>query len=141
MRGAFAPEHVMPTARVAVAILIAFHAFAFSARADWVNITDALVANLTEENKKPAWPGQSAGVVVDRTTGTLFVVIAGQGLFRSTDHGATFARCDDGKVTGRCETSYSLHPDPNSTRMACFQLDGKCGLTLDGGKTWQPLKH
>lgn len=125
-----------------LAILLTFHVFTVQplARADWVNITDPLVAKLTEDNKKPAWPGQSAGVAVDRTNGTLFVVIAGQGLFRSTDRGATFARCDDGKVTGRCETAYSLHPDPNSSRMACFQLDGKCGLTLDGGKTWQPMK-
>jgi photosystem II stability/assembly factor-like uncharacterized protein len=132
----------MSYARIAAiaVVVVAVLAFQLPARGDWVNITDPLVAQLTADNKKPAWPGQSAGVAVDRTTGALFVIIPGQGLFKSTDRGATFARCDDGKVTGRCETAYSLHPDPNTSRMACFQLDGKCGLTLDGGKTWQPFK-
>jgi len=67
-------------------------------------------------------------------------VVPGQGLFKSTDRGTTFARCDDGKVTGRCETAFALHLDPASSRMACFMLDGKCGMSLDGGQSWQMLK-
>jgi len=66
--------------------------------------------------------------------------VPGDGLFKSTDRGATFARCDGGKVTGRCETAFALNCDPASSRMACFMLDGKCGMSLDGGQTWQAFK-
>lgn len=106
----------------------------------WVNVSDPLVAQLEAEGKKPAWPGKSAGVAVDRTTGHVFLVIAGQGLFKSSDGAKTFERCDEGKVGGRCETGYSINSDPNSAKMACFQLDGKCGMTLDGGKSWSAMK-
>jgi photosystem II stability/assembly factor-like uncharacterized protein len=117
-----------------------FHCSAFAAEPQWVNISDDLVNQLTADGKKPAWPGQTAGIVVDRTNGNVFLVIAGQGLFKSTDHGATFARCDDGKVGGRCETAFSINVDPNSSRLACFMLDGKCGMSPDGGRTWQGFK-
>jgi photosystem II stability/assembly factor-like uncharacterized protein len=122
------------------AFVVLFMFYSWSAAADWVNISDPLVAKLTSDGKKPAWPGQTAGVAVDRTTGDLFVVVAGQGLFKSTDRGTTFARCDEGKVGGRCETAFSINVDPASSRIACFMLDGKCGMSLDGGRTWQAFK-
>lgn len=110
------------------------------AQSEWVNISDALVAKLTADGKTPAWPGQTAGVACDRTTGHVYLVVAGQGLFLSTDRGATFARCDDGTVSGRCETGYTINCDTAGKRLACFMLDGKCGMSLDAGKTWQGLK-
>ena len=121
-------------------VLVSCATTAALAQSDWVNISDALVAKLTAEGKTPAWPGQTAGMACDRTTGHVYLVVAGQGLFLSTDRGATFARCDDGKVSGRCETGYALNLDPAGKRLACFMLDGKCGMSLDAGKTWQGLK-
>ena len=120
--------------------IIACHLSVRAADSPWVNISDPLVARLTADGHKPAWPGETAGVAVDRTTGNLFLVVPGDGLFKSTDRGATFARCDEGKVTGRCETAFALNLDPATSRMACFMLDGKCGMSLDGGQTWQAFK-
>jgi photosystem II stability/assembly factor-like uncharacterized protein len=108
--------------------------------AGWVNISDPIVAKLTAEGKKLAWPGETAGVVCDAATGDVFLVLPGQGLWKSSDRGATFARVDGGAVGGRCETAFGLNMDPAGKRLACFMLDGKCAITTDGGKTWQPMK-
>jgi photosystem II stability/assembly factor-like uncharacterized protein len=53
------------------------------------------------------------------------------------DHGNTFSRVAEGRISGRCEFGYALNCDPAGSRMACLLLDGKCGMTLDGGHTWQ----
>lgn len=129
--------------RTGCLIVVALIAVGWSvagAQEAWVNISDPLVESLTAAGKKPAWPGQTAGSACDRTTGDVYLVVPGQGLFRSADRGATFARCDDGKVTGRCETGYTINVDPAGKRLACFMLDGKCGMSLDGGTTWQAMK-
>ena len=105
----------------------------------WVNISDPVVKQLAAEGKKQDWPYQTAGVACDALSGDVFVVLPGQGLWKSADRGATFARVDGGAVGGRCETSFSLNADPAGKRLACFMLDGKCAMTGDGGKTWQPF--
>jgi len=111
------------------------------AKGQWVSISDGVLAKLTEQGVKPAWPGATTGVVVDRATGDVSMIVCGQGVWRSSDKGATFARVDSGTVGGRCETGYTLQADPNGKRLACFMLDGKSGRTLDGGKTWTPVKN
>jgi photosystem II stability/assembly factor-like uncharacterized protein len=91
----------------------------------------------------------TGGVSVDRTNGDVYVVVTGkeifkergQGVWKSTDGGATFARVDGNVVSGRCETGYALYQDPNGKRLYCFMLDGASGYTLDGGKTWEKLKQ
>lgn len=105
----------------------------------WVNISDPIVRKLTADGKKLAWPGETAGVVCDATNGDVFLVLPGQGLWKSSDHGATFDRVDGEAVGGRCETAFALNMDPAGKRLACFMLDGKCAITPDGGKTWQPM--
>ncbi len=107
--------------------------------AAWVNISDPLVNKLTAEGKKLAWPGQTAGVVCDATNGDVYLVLPGQGLWKSSDHGATFSRVGGEAVGGRCETAFALNMDPAGKRLACFMLDGKCAITSDGGSTWQPM--
>jgi hypothetical protein len=104
---------------------------------DWVPISEPLIKQLQDQGKKIDWPGLTAGVVVDRTSGRLYMIVPGQGIWTSTNRGQTFARADGGEIGGRCETGYALNADPAGRRLACFMLDGKCGLTLDGGKTWQ----
>lgn len=107
-----------------------------AAEPEWVDISSPIVRKLTESGRKTAWPGESAGVTVDPTTGDVYMIIAGLGIWKSTDQGGTFERSDGGLVGGRCETSFSLNFDDAGKRLACFMLDGKCAWTGDGGKTW-----
>jgi photosystem II stability/assembly factor-like uncharacterized protein len=105
----------------------------------WTEISATVLQELKDAGKKLDWPQGTAGVAVDPATGDVFMVVPGQGLWRSADQGKTFARADDGSVGGRCETSYALQVDPAGGRLACFMLDGKCAMTADGGKTWTPF--
>ncbi len=89
----------------------------------------------------------TGGVTVDRSNGDVYLVVTGkeifkeksQGIWKSTDRGATFIRVDVDVVGGRCETGYGLCQDPAGKRLACFMLDGPSGYTLDGGKTWEKI--
>lgn len=108
--------------------------------AKWVAISDAVVAQVVASGQKIAWPGETAGVCVDPANGDVYMIVTGQGIWKSADQGATFARADRGEIGGRCETGFTLNMDPaGGGRLACFMLDGKGALTLDGGKTWQPF--
>ncbi len=111
------------------------------AAGEWVCISDGVLEDIQRQGLKVAWPGKTTGLAVDRTTGELFLLIPGLGVWRSVDKGVRFVRCDGGAVGGRCETGYSLCPDPAGKRMACFMLDGKSAMTLDGGKTWRAIKN
>jgi photosystem II stability/assembly factor-like uncharacterized protein len=106
-------------------------------RTPWVSVSDPTLRQLAAEGKKTDWPGETAGVAVDPTIGDVYMIVAGQGVWKSTDRAKTFVRCDGGKVGGRCETAFSLNMDPAGKRLACFMLDGKCAWTGDGGRTWQ----
>jgi photosystem II stability/assembly factor-like uncharacterized protein len=109
------------------------------AKSKWESVSDAALRQLAAEGKKTDWPGETAGVVVDATTGDVYMIIAGQGVWKSTDRAQSFQRCDGGSIGGRCESAYSLNIDPRGGRLACFMLDGKCGWTGDGGRTWHPF--
>ena len=102
---------------------------------EWVNISDTFTAPL-----KPGYGGPTAGVVVDPASGDVFMVVSDLGLWRSGDHGATFARCDEKNIGGRCETGWALQADPAGKRLACFMIYGDSALTADGGKTWTKFK-
>lgn len=106
----------------------------------WVDISQQVLSELAREGKKIAWPGKTAGVAVDRITGDVFMIVPDQGIWKCSDHGASFARVDRGQIGGRCETGFSLNFDPRGKRLACFMLDGPSGYTLDGGATWEPMK-
>lgn len=105
----------------------------------WTEISAETVQKLKDENKKIDWPGVTAGVAVDPATGDVYMIVPGQGIWKSADQGKTFTRADDGSIGGRAETSYSLQFDPAGRRLACFMLDGKCAMTPDGGRTWAPF--
>ncbi|MBN2475303.1 MAG: hypothetical protein JXB62_11880 [Pirellulales bacterium] len=105
----------------------------------WVDISAKVLQDLVGEGKKIGYPGKTAGIAVDRVTGDVLLVVPDQGIWKSTDHGETFARVDGGTIGGRCETGFSLNFDPRGRRLACFMLDGPSGYTLDGGKTWQAM--
>ena len=115
---------------------LALIAFTFTSTAgEWTNISDATTATV-----KPGYAGPTAGVVADRVTGDVFMVVSDQGLWRSSDHGATFARCDGGAIGGRCETGWALQVDPAGKRLACFMIYGSSAMTTDGGATWSKFK-
>lgn len=121
---------------LATAIVSASSAMAQSVN-NWTNISDPVVKQLTESGVKIPWPGQTAGVCCDRMTGKVYMEIAGVGLWASEDHGENFHRVAEGRIGGRCEFGYAMNLDPAGGRLACFMLDGKAGMTLDGGKSWQ----
>lgn len=106
------------------------------AAGQWVEISADVLQKLKDGNAKIDWPGGTAGVAVDPANGDVFMVVPGQGLWKSADQGKTFARTDGGAIGGRAETSYTLQVDPAGRRLAAFMLDGKCGMTSDGGATW-----
>lgn len=116
--------------------ILALFAFTFTAAAgEWKNISDAVTATV-----KPGYAGPTAGVVADRVTGDVFMVVNDQGLWRSSDHGATFTRCDGGAIGGRCETGWALQSDPAGKRLVCFMIYGSSAMTTDGGATWAKFK-
>lgn len=104
--------------------------------ATWVDISSPIIKELTQAGHKTAWPGETAGVAVDPVSGDVYMIVTGQGVWKSTDTGKTFVRVDEGKVSGRCETSFALNVDSGGKRLACFMLDGKCAWSGDSGQTW-----
>jgi photosystem II stability/assembly factor-like uncharacterized protein len=119
-----------------VAVALATHGGAAAAeKQTWVPISASVLAKV-----KPGYPGKTAGVTVDPATGDVYLVVPDQGLWKSTDHGETFARIDGGKVGGRCETGFALDFDPAGKRLACFMIYGSSAWTLDAGKTWTATK-
>jgi hypothetical protein len=106
----------------------------------WVPISDGILATLAAEKAKVGYPGATAGITVDRTSGAVSVVICDQGLWQSTDHGATFVRVDGKAIGGRCETGFALDADPAGKRLMAFMIYGSSALTLDGGTTWSVSK-
>lgn len=106
------------------------------AAANWTNISDPIIQKLTDEGKKTAWPGETAGIAVDPASGDVYMIVTGLGVWKSSDGGKQFARVDGGKVGGRCETSFALNADPAGKRLACFMLDGQGAWTGDAGESW-----
>ena len=132
------PSRIDP---IAIAFLVIFtaqmgHSAEEKADASWVDVSSPIVQKLTEAGQKTAWPGETAGVAVDPASGDVYMIVTGQGVWKSTDSGKSFARVDGGKVGGRCETSFALNFDSGGKRLACFMLDGKCAWSGDSGQTW-----
>ena len=94
--------------------------------AQWTDVSKPLLDRLEKEGAKIAWPGATAGVAVDPMSGDVFMVVPGQGLWRSTDQGLTFARVDGGAISGRCETAFSLQVDPAGRRPVGASLEPLC---------------
>ena len=98
-----------------------------------MDVSNALLARLTNSGIKPVWPGGCSGVVANRQTGAVTIKVVGCGLWRSPNQGATWQRIDEDLVSGRDETGWATSADQNApTRMASFSLDGLAGWTTDG---------
>jgi len=107
----------------------------------WVSISDDVVAKALDGKKVPSFEQATAGVAVDPMSGDVYMIVNKLGVWKSTDGGKSFERSDGGKVSGRCETAYSLNANPAGNGLACFMLDGKCSWTGDGGKTWHEMAN
>jgi len=118
----------------ALAAIAVFCAVPQAEKGKWVPISESVTSKVEQK-----WPFLAAGIAVDPASGEVYLVISGAGLWKSSDHGATFAQIDQGLVGGRCETGCAISVDPGGGgRLAFFQLDGKAAWTGDGGKTWHP---
>jgi hypothetical protein len=99
----------------------------------WTDISSPLLAGLTNNGAKPAWPGGCSGVVVNRTNGDVTIKVVGLGLWRSSDKGGNWQRIDGDTISGRDETGWATSLDQNGPmRIASFSLDGSAGWTIDG---------
>lgn len=99
----------------------------------WTDISSPLLARLTNNGAKPAWPGGCSGVVVNRTNGDVTIKVVGLGLWLSSDKGVNWRRIDGSYISGRDETGWATSVDQNApTRLASFSLDGSAGWTTDG---------
>ena len=124
--------------------VVAFHLLCATLAPSAIRAADSTPA--VKGQWTPIYEG-TGGVTVDRTNGDVYLVVTGkeifkeksQGIWKSSDRGATFSRIDGEVVGGRCETGYALCADPNGRRLFCFMLDGPSGYTLDGGKTWEKI--
>jgi photosystem II stability/assembly factor-like uncharacterized protein len=122
-------------------LLLAGHDLLTCAHAQdrWVDVSSSLLARLTNNGAKPAWPGGVSGVVVNRTNGAVTMKIVGLGLWRSSDKGQSWTRIDDNTISGRDETGWATSLDQNApNRLASFSLDGSAGWTIDGVH-WRPF--
>jgi hypothetical protein len=106
----------------------------FAQAADrWNDISSPLLARLTNNGSKLAWPGGCSGVVANRKTGDVTMKMVGLGLWRSSDQGTNWQRIDGDTISGRDETGWATSVDQNAPkRIASFSLDGSAGWTTDG---------
>ena len=108
-------------------------------QAKWVMIGDDLAGKLPPKDGHAKYEGTS-GVAVDPATGTLYLDLFGNGLWRSEDQGKSFEKVADEKITGRCETGFALSIDPHGRRMVIVVVYGNSARSGDAGKTWVQLK-
>ncbi|QDU23788.1 WD40/YVTN/BNR-like repeat-containing protein [Urbifossiella limnaea] len=88
---------------IAVGVVLAAPA---DAPAEWRPLTTELLA------REKTGFGGLCGVVVERSTGRLFVDLSDRGLFTSADRGATWTRVENSPPKGRTETPGCLQLDP-----------------------------
>jgi len=96
--------------------------------AGWVDISSTLVQKLTADGQKTGYPGETAGVAVDPTSGDAYLIVAGLGIYKSTDTGKTFARVVTLYAVGRVFGGPVFWSINNSTLVGTdtwhFQLGG-----------------
>jgi photosystem II stability/assembly factor-like uncharacterized protein len=126
---------------ILLSVTLAFNSVrAEEEKGKWISISDGVIAKLTEQKIKIGYPGLAAGITVDPASGDVYMVICDNGIWKSSDKGATFERADTKQIGGRCETGFALDFDPTGKRLMCYMIYGSSALTLDSGKTWQASK-
>ena len=116
-------------------------AAASASQSGWISISDSVLKQLAADGKKIGYPGGTAGVCVDRTNGSIYMVVPDQGIWKSSDHGSTFTRTDGGAIGGRCETGSTLNADPMGGRIAGFMLDGSAAFIGRTDVPWHAIQQ
>lgn len=115
-------------------VLLLFLAPARAEGPSWQPVTAGLIAR-----EKPGFGGL-CGVVVERSTGHVFIDLSDRGLFRSSDQGQTWERHGQDPVKGRTETPGCLQLDPTGrSRRILFPTvyGGPVGIGATDGGGWQ----
>lgn len=124
--------------RICMAALLFIAVLCFVSRAaSWVNVSQAAYSAAGGAGSQPTHKN-TVGVFCDPRNGDVYVAVAKNGLYRSSNKGVSFTKWANTSVgTGRSEigASYNLHY-PYTGRMAVINIDGGCGYTLDDGATW-----
>lgn len=91
-----------------------------------------------------SFPSQTiTAVSVDPSkSNVMYVWIAGQGLFRSNDHGENWQNIDSGiKVTGQDAVGQFAIDPTNPRRIYAATFSAAIYKSLDGGETWELIKR
>ncbi len=123
-----------------VTSLVALALLSQSKTADWVVISDNILAELAKTHAKSNDPyaAMTAGISVDRTNGDVYMLANDTGICKSTDQGKTFNLVSGKTVGGRFETGWGLNIDPSGRRLMCFAIYGPSAYSPDAGRSWMP---
>jgi hypothetical protein len=115
-------------------LLLALVATSDARAQDWHGIASDLI-----KSEKPGY-GVLRALVVDHSTGTLFLNLSDKGIYRSDDLARTWRRLPS-PVTGRGEAPGGLLLDPIGGKklVAAFIYGGPIAVSLDLGATWKQL--
>src|SRR5947207_2817188 len=94
----------MPRVRIALCVLLLLPAL--SRAAEWEAITAEVLKSV-----KTGYGGL-CGVLIDHDSGTVYINLSDQGLYRSTDQGKTWQPTGEKPFKGRTETGGCLMMDP-----------------------------
>jgi photosystem II stability/assembly factor-like uncharacterized protein len=86
--------------------------------------------------------GGLCGLVVDHTSGEVWVNLSDRGMFHSDDQGESWKRVSDMQPSGRTETPgcWLLDPTGNTKRMVTALVYGDAiSISQDQAVTWKPL--
>ena len=124
------------TRSLCVWILLSVGTVSRAAYSDWRPVTSDLL-----QQEKTGFGGL-CGVVVDHTSGDLFVNLSDREMFHSGDQGQTWKRVSDAQPKGRTETPgcWLLDPSGKSNRMVTALVYGSpISVSGDRAATWKSL--
>jgi hypothetical protein len=104
---------------------------------DWRTVATDLL-----RREKPGFGGLS-GLVVDRTTGDLWVMLSDRGVFHSADGGRTWNRAGETQPKGRTEAPGCWTIDPtgrSGTMVTALVYGSPIAVSPDHGATWTYLE-
>jgi BNR-Asp box repeat len=119
---------------ILVPLLSALLAASDAAAQDWHGTASELI-----KSEMPGYGGLRA-LVVDHSTGTLFLNLSDKGIYRSDDRAKTWRRLPS-PITGRGEAPGGLLLDPIGGKrlVAAFIYGGPMAVSTDLGETWKQL--
>ncbi len=110
---------------------------------DWQSVSTGLYRAIPDYDVVPYHDGGTGpgGIHVSRQTGELFVSMHNPeyGVYRSSDHGATFTRVDRYMKSGRHWAQFGFDAGEQAGQFAVFSIGSMSCLTTDGWKTIESI--